>query len=92
MINELIMINKKADLRKRKSEQEEILDEEGRKIKNKKTKTEEKIEIENKKRLEKTISLVTIKKLTGKIVDGINNRLGKILIIRSIRFYLVIGI
>lgn len=62
---------KKADLRKRKNDQEEKLDEDGEKINKKKKKTEEKIE-ENKNILETNIKLATLTKLTGKIVDGIN--------------------
>jgi hypothetical protein len=61
---------KKADLRKRKIMEETILDKEDKNTKKKKT--EENIEKENKNKLGKNISLVTLKKLTGKIVDGIN--------------------
>ncbi|PKC56954.1 hypothetical protein RhiirA1_473237 [Rhizophagus irregularis] len=65
---------KKADLRKKKKENEELLDKDDEKNKknNKKEKTEDKIEKENKNRLGKNIKIATLTKLTGKITDGIN--------------------
>ncbi|UZO04242.1 uncharacterized protein OCT59_024633 [Rhizophagus irregularis] len=58
----------KLDLRKKRERQEDKTEDQIKR--DKKTKTEENLEKLNKKRFNKKISLVTLGKLTGSIVDG----------------------
>jgi hypothetical protein len=62
----------KLDLRKKRERQEDNIEDktEDQIKQDKKTKTEENLEKLNKKRFNKKISLVTLGKLTGSIVDG----------------------